>query len=136
MLSIDIAIQSQDLSLSPRKTQEICRQRHVRQASGPFLLYDTGIGFIFRNNFANLGSRSCRIYNSLLQLLVLWSCLSRQIAIAGLYNSTGHLTIVVQINLVKQRLIDWCKLQMVHLFYLPGLCKPPRLINESLMQEL
>ena len=38
------------------KTQQICQYSHGRKASGPFLLYDTGVGFSSHNNFANLGS--------------------------------------------------------------------------------
>ena len=38
------------------KTQQICYYRHTTKTSGHFLLYDTGVGFNSRNNFANLGS--------------------------------------------------------------------------------
>ena len=36
--------------------QQICHYRHARKTSEPFLLYNTGVDFSFRNNFANLGS--------------------------------------------------------------------------------
>ena len=36
------------------KTQQICHYRHETKTSGPFLLYNTGVGF--NNNFANLGA--------------------------------------------------------------------------------
>ena len=38
------------------KTQQICHYRHTRKASGLFLLYDTGVDFISRNDFVNSGS--------------------------------------------------------------------------------
>ena len=38
------------------KTQQFCHYRHVRNTSGLFLLYNTGVDFRFRNNFANLSS--------------------------------------------------------------------------------
>ena len=38
------------------ETQQICYCRHATKTSGPFLLYDMGVGFNIRNNFANFGS--------------------------------------------------------------------------------
>ena len=55
------------------KTQQICHYRHARITSGLFLLYDKGVGFSSRKNFANLGSFAkaeaveCRICNSLIE---------------------------------------------------------------------
>ena len=37
-------------------TQQICHKRQARKTSWPFLLYNTGVDFSFRNNFANVGS--------------------------------------------------------------------------------
>ena len=37
------------------KSQQICHYRHATKTIGLFLLYDTSVGFNFRNNFANLG---------------------------------------------------------------------------------
>ena len=36
--------------------QQICHYRHGRKTGGLFLLYDTGVNFISRNNLNNLGS--------------------------------------------------------------------------------
>ena len=36
------------------KTQQICHYRYAKKTSGLFLLYDTGVDFSSRNNFANL----------------------------------------------------------------------------------
>ena len=79
-LSIDMAIQSEDLSVhaltsqlyiimhthkapiykisrsKAPKTQQICCYRHARKINGPFSLHDTGVYFGLRNNFANLRS--------------------------------------------------------------------------------
>ena len=38
------------------KTQQICHYKHTTKTSGPFLLYDTSVGFNSHNNFANLCS--------------------------------------------------------------------------------
>ena len=38
------------------KTQQTCHYRHTRKTSERFLLYNTGVNFSLRNNFANLGS--------------------------------------------------------------------------------
>ena len=38
------------------KTQQICQYRHARKPSGLFLLYNTCVDFISRNNFAYLVS--------------------------------------------------------------------------------
>ena len=38
------------------KTQQICHYRHPRKTSELFLLFNTGVNFSLRNNFANSGS--------------------------------------------------------------------------------
>ena len=79
-LSIDMAIQSEDLSVhaltsqlyiimhkekapiyklsrsKAPKTQQIRHYRHARKTSGPFFLHNAGVYFSFRNNFSNLSS--------------------------------------------------------------------------------
>ena len=56
-------------SITP-KTQQICHCRHTRKTSELFLLFNTGLDFSLRNNFANSGSFAkvsipVKIYNSL-----------------------------------------------------------------------
>ena len=53
------------------KTQQIRHYRHTRKTSELFLLFNTGVDFSLRNNFANSGSFAkvsvpVHIYNSLL----------------------------------------------------------------------
>ena len=53
------------------KTQQICYYKHTRKTSELFLLFNTGVDFSLRNNFANSGSFAkvsvpVHIYNSLL----------------------------------------------------------------------
>ena len=53
------------------ETQQIYHYRHTRKTSGLFLLFNTGVNFSLRNNFANLGSFakvSVHVHNSLLWL--------------------------------------------------------------------
>ena len=52
------------------KTQKICPYRHTRQTGELFLLFNKGVNFSLRNNFANSGSFAkvsvpIHIYNSL-----------------------------------------------------------------------
>ena len=52
------------------KTPQICHYRHTRKTSKLFLLFNTGVDFSLRNNFANSGSCAkvsvpVYIYNSL-----------------------------------------------------------------------
>ena len=54
------------------KTQQICHYRHTRKTSELFLLFNTGVNFSLRNNFANSGSFAkvsvpVHIYNSLIE---------------------------------------------------------------------
>ena len=53
------------------KTQQICHYKHTRKTSELFLLFNTGVDFSLRNNFANSGSCAkvsvpVHIYNSLI----------------------------------------------------------------------
>ena len=52
------------------KTQQICHYRHTRKPGELLLLFDMGVDFSLRNNFANSGSFAkvsvpVHIYNSL-----------------------------------------------------------------------
>ena len=52
------------------KTQQICHYRHTRQTSELFFLFNAGVDFSLRNNFANAGSFAkvsapVHFYNSL-----------------------------------------------------------------------
>ena len=52
------------------KTQQICHYRHARKTSELFSLFNTGVDFNLRNNFANSGSFAkvivpVHVYNSL-----------------------------------------------------------------------
>ena len=38
------------------KTQQICHYRHTKKTGELFLLFNTGVDFSLRNNFANSGS--------------------------------------------------------------------------------
>ena len=53
------------------KTQQICHYRHMRKTGELLLLFNTGVDFNRRNNFANAGSFAkvsvlVHIYNSLI----------------------------------------------------------------------
>ena len=53
------------------KTQQICHYRHTRKTGDIFLLFNMGVDFSLRNNFANSGcfakvSVPVHIYNSLI----------------------------------------------------------------------
>ena len=58
------------------KTQQICHYKHTRKTSEIFLLFNTGVDFSLRNNFANSGSFAkvsvpVHNYNSLITANVL-----------------------------------------------------------------
>ena len=81
------------------KTQQICHYRHMRKTSELFLLFNTGVDFSLRNNFANSGSFakvfvSVYNYNSLV-----WKLLIVGVVLLFFYKSITPTAICNLVNL-------------------------------------